>query len=216
MKSRLSTPEKEPAIWLTTAQRRSLQQHLHSDSERVRSRALILLLSDKGDSDEQISFVLGIARRTVSRTRSRWREQSLHGLPDRPRSGRPPKVTKPYLEELFRCLRLDPRSLGYAFTRWTAPRLAEYLLQATGIEVSADWVAELLRAHRYVWRRTQQTLKNKLDPIAARRAQRELKQLKKRANGKTRASSFGLGMESSSNSSPSLFTPVENEGNPLP
>lgn len=204
---------RNPAVQLTETKRASLQKLIHADSDRVRSRALILLLSDQGHSGEHISSLLGLSRRMVSRTRTRWREHNLKGLPDQPRPGRPPKVTDAYLTELFRCVALDPRSLGYAFTRWTAPRLAAYLHEKTHILISADWVAELLRARHYVWRRTKQTIRNKQNPKEVKRAKQELLELKKRASERTPASNFGSAMESSSISCPSLPTLGENKGN---
>lgn len=185
------SPSRNPAVRLTKTQRASLQKLVHADSDRVRSRALILLLSEQGHSGEYISSLLGLSRRMVSRTRSRWREHSLKGLPDQQRPGRPPKVTDAYLSELFRCVALDPRALGYVFTRWTAPRLATYLHEKTHILVSADWVAELLRARHYAWRRTKQTIRNKQNPKEVKRAKQELLELKKRASERTPASNFG-------------------------
>lgn len=199
--ARASPPSPQnPAVRLTETKRAALQKLVHADSDRVRLRALILLLSAQGHSGEYISELLGISRRMVSRTRTRWREHSIKGIPDQPRPGRPPKVTEAYLTELFRCVALDPRSLGYAFTRWTAPRLAAYLYQKTDISISADWVAELLQAQSYAWRRTRQTIKNKQNPKEVKRAKKELAELKKRASERMPASSFGSEMGSSSNS----------------
>lgn len=106
--------------------------------------------------------------RTVHECRRRWRHSGLEGLKDAPRPGRPPRADAAYIHLLVSAAQKDPRQLGFAFTRWTAPRLAEYLRRQTGVELSADWVGELLRTHGFVWRRAKRTTRH----LANRREQR--------------------------------------------
>lgn len=92
----------------------------------------------------------------------------------------------------------DPRTLGFAFSRWTAPRLAEYLREQTGILVTAQWLAELLRTQGYVWRRTKRTLRNLQDPAAVKRAARRIRRLKRGLWTQTPTSSSGSATASTS------------------
>jgi transposase len=194
MKRHSPSLSQEPTIKLSDSQLRDLQRQLSSDSSRVRTRSLVLLLSHQGHSGEQISSLLGISRRMVSRTRTRWRQQKVSGLADAKRPGRPPKVDAAYLTELFRVVKKNPRTLGYIFARWTAPRLAEYMKQQTGIDLSDNWVSQLLRARDYVWRRTKRTIRNKQDPQKILQAQHELQKMKKTASARTRAANSGSEM----------------------
>jgi transposase len=182
-----------PGVKLKRDERRRLQRIAKSERERpaVRTRALVLLLTEAGQSGQGIADLLGITRRTVSNTRTRWREGGIEGLPDAPRAGRPPLAGARYMRRLMQTVERDPRDLGYAFVRWTAPRLAAYMREVTGIDLTAGWVAELLKTHGYVWRRTKRTTRNLQDPDAIAHARRRLLRLKKGRHGATPTSSSG-------------------------
>ncbi len=155
-------PPAQRSLRLTDRQRRQLQQTTRQAAQPGAAlRATIILLSAQGHSAGAIARTLGLAVRTVYACRQRWREAGLAGLADAPRSGRPRRVSAIYLRMLLATVDKDPRSLGFAFARWTSPRLAEYLRQRTGLAFSPDWVGELLRMHGYVWRRAQLTTANK-------------------------------------------------------
>ena len=168
-------------IHLTARQRQRLQEMVRAlnASPRVRIRATVLLMSAQGQGGDAIAQTLGITRRTVTNTRARWLCQGLRGLVDRPHRGRPPRADARYRALLRRTVRRDPRALGYAFTRWTAPRLAAYLAQCTGVRVTASRVAALLHQDHFVWRRTRHTLRNLQDPVAVQRAEHALGRFKK-------------------------------------
>ncbi|MHC4137999.1 MAG: helix-turn-helix domain-containing protein [Planctomycetota bacterium] len=193
-----------PGLRVTQSERRRLQRIAHSEREKraTRRRALVVLMSHAGHSGREIADVLGITRRTVSNTRRRWRERGLEGLAAVPSPGRPPLADAAYVRRLLRVVERDPRTLGYAFARWTAPRLAAYMAEETGIEITAGWLAEILKAHGYVWRRTKRTTRNLHDPAAVSRARRRLLALKKGRNSPTRTSSSGSPTASDSSSCP--------------
>jgi transposase len=143
------------------------------------SRITAILMWASGHPARFISHVLAVSRKTLTNWRQRWTRGGFFRLEDAPRSGRPPRVTSVYIREMVRAVRRDPRALGFAFTRWTAPRLGEYLNRKTGIRVSPKWMAELLAEHGFVWRRTKRTLRNLQDPAVRKRAEKRLKRLKK-------------------------------------
>ena len=182
-----------PGLRVTQGERRRLQQLAHSEREKraTRRRALVVLMSHAGQSGREIADLLGITRRTVSNTRRRWREHGLEGLAAVPSPGRPPLADAAYVRRLLRVVERDPRTLGYAFARWTAPRLAAYMAEETGIEISGGWVAEILKAHGYVWRRTKRTTRNLHDPETVARARRRLLRPKRGRRSPERSSSSG-------------------------
>jgi transposase len=57
----------------------------------------------------------------------------------------------------------NPRRQGFAFTRWTTPRLATFLELKTGIRLSPRGIAEVLHQHDFVWRKAKLTTRNKAD-----------------------------------------------------
>src|SRR5215212_3334866 len=75
-------------------------------SARVVRRATCLLLSAAGEPATGIARVTGLSPNAVTGIRRRWRRRRLRSVEDRPRSGRPRRVTAAYLRELRRALRL--------------------------------------------------------------------------------------------------------------
>lgn len=190
-------------IRLTGEERRQLQVFAKSKTAkpRARIRAMIVLLSDAGDGGEAIAKVLGITRRSVSKTRQRWRTCSYNGLEDEQRPGRPPRADAAYIRLMLDVVQKDPRQLGYVYTRWTSPRLAEYLRRKTGVQISAGWLSMLLRMHGFVWRKTKRTIRNLQNPAATERAKRQLRRLKKGLCTETPLMNCGTPTESDSTSS---------------
>lgn len=169
-------------VRVTAAQRRRLQAIVRGgdDGGKARLRATVILMSADGHGGEQIAATLGVTRRTVTNIRTRWRQHRLAGLADRPRSGRPALASAAYRAELRRVVEQDPRSFGYAFARWTAPRLAAHLARVLSIRLSGSQVLRLLRRDDFVWRRTKRTLRNLQDPAEVAQAQTMLEGLKRR------------------------------------
>lgn len=197
--------EKGDPLHLGVGQLRAVRRLVTSAkaSPRERVRGLCVLLTAAGHSGQEIGELLGVTRRTVTQSRTRFRKQGLSGLREAPHPGRPPRADPAYLKRLFDLAVSDPRRQGYVFVRWTAGRLAAHLALETGIELSAERVAALLRAHRLVWRRTKRTIRNLADPEQIERERQRLAQLKKTSKRKTPTTSSGSPMESGSICSPS-------------
>ena len=183
----------EGPVRVTALQRRRLQAIVRSTdaSPRARQRATVILMSAEGMGGEEIARTLGVTRRTVTNIRTRWRLRGLPGLQDRPRSGRPPLADESYRAELRRVVELDPRSLGYAFVRWTAPRLSAHLAKRSGVQLSTTQLLRLLHGQRFVWRRTKRTLRNLQDATAVAQTQDLLARLKKKPLRRMPASNSG-------------------------
>ena len=91
-------------------------------SPRVGRRATCLLLSAAGEPARQIARVTGMSLDAITDIRRRWRKargSRLRSVLDRPRSGRPPKVTAAYRRELRHALDKGPLSFGYLLTVWS-------------------------------------------------------------------------------------------------
>lgn len=193
-----------PPLRLTVRERDTLQAWTRAADTKpaLRTRAMIVLLSAAGQTGRAIGTVVGVTRRTVCNVRARWRSGRLTGLADAPRPGRPPLADARYVRTLLRVVRTDPRDVGYAFARWTAPRLVEHLAQRTGARVTADWGATLLKRHGFVWRRTKLTTRNLQHPRAVARAADRLHLLKKGRRAWAPSSNSGLAMGCASISCP--------------
>ena len=88
-------PNQRRALTLTKAQRGELERFVAQGkkSARASTRARILLLSDEGRKDKELTEILGVSRGTVHNVRTKYRQKGrtpmLEILPDAPRSGRP-------------------------------------------------------------------------------------------------------------------------------
>ncbi len=111
------------------------------------TRAHILLMSDAGHSEVEISGLLGVCRNTVWRTRDRWiQEGAAAAVTDRARSGRPSKVTPRDIAQITALACSDPPP-GVA--RWNH-RLLTDELNARGVlsaPLGRESVRSVLLAH---------------------------------------------------------------------
>jgi len=58
----------------------------------------------------------------------------------------------------------EPRELGYEFGRWSTARLATYLGEMTGINLSGEQVRRILLKKKYAYLWAKYTLEDKQDP----------------------------------------------------
>jgi transposase len=130
----------------------------------VRTRCGMILLSNEGLSPPEIARRVRFSRETVVRFIKRYNQEGLAGLADKPRSGRPPRVTADYVTQLLAAIEQAPRTLGLPFSNWTTANLAEYLAKRTGIVISARQVENYLKTKEYRLRRPVRTVKHKQDP----------------------------------------------------
>jgi transposase len=153
---------------------------------------MCLLLSAAGEAATDIARIVGVSRNAVTGIRQRWRRRRLRSVMDRPRSGRPPLVTREYRRELRRALRQGPRACGgFVFTVWSVARLGTYLHRRTGIAIGPHWLRRIVHQEGFVIARPKHTLANKRDEQAYRRTKRRLAQLKKGRSKRTHPSSSG-------------------------
>jgi len=154
---------------LTPEARARLHQLLHdSSSARVRHRAHAVLLSDKRYSVEEIADICFADRDTVSRWLSDWGADGFDGLSDAPRSGRPPKLTKPEEDRALKIAAAAPRQIKHGLA------LIEAEFER---RLSLDWLRRLLHRAGYTYRRARTSLRAKRDEAAFRAAQGELLRL---------------------------------------
>jgi transposase len=172
---------RESGITLSVNERRVLRKFLEHDTQGASAlRVAAVLISGAGLSSEKIGRTLGITAREVRKCRQRWRDGGLSGLLDQPLPGRPSQATSTYTRLLVRTAKRDPRKMGYAFSRWTTPRLSTYLFKKTGIRLTPDYVRKLLLARDLVWGKSKLTTANLANPVE-KKISREMAKLA--ANG---------------------------------
>ncbi len=162
---------------LTAPQQELLEKTRHqSPSPRARARAHSLLLSAQGRSITDIAQIYHVDRDTVATWLTNWEQQGEASLYDRPRSGRPPKLTP------------DEQALAYEYVKDTPQSLKQVgdrLAKKTGKPLSLSTLKRLAKKAGLHWKRVRKSLKSLRDPADFARCQQELQALQKQeAQGK--------------------------------
>ena len=78
----------------------------------------------------------------------RFAHHGVQSLVDRPRSGRPPKVTDALAHHLNRLVAQDPLQHGSNHSQWSCQELASTLARQTGVQLSRERVRAVLKKRR--------------------------------------------------------------------
>lgn len=123
----------------------------------VARRARAVLLMADAVAGAEVAQRTGYTAVQVSRIRRRFCDERLAGLEDRPRSGRPPRVTERTTARVV-ALTLKPPAAGT--THWSTRDLADKIGNVSHTTVHRIWQAHALQPHRL------QTFKFSTDPDA--------------------------------------------------
>ena len=105
-------------------------------SRRARMRAHGIVLSHQGYSIKDIAAVYQISRYAVSAWIDRWQRSGLVGLYDRPRSGRPMRLSPAEQQQVEQYVQEHPRELK---------RVVQRLEQDTHKRVSIKTIKRLIK-----------------------------------------------------------------------
>jgi transposase len=116
---------------------------------RLRVRLQCVQLRDQGWAVPQIAEQLAVSQATVRRALRRVVAGGLDGLADRPRAGRPPRLSDQDLDAVQELLR-QAASRGQV---WTTGQLAAWLARCRGVQISRGRLGALLRQRgcRWIW-----------------------------------------------------------------
>jgi len=107
---------------------------------RVFRRAQAVRDVVKGRRLQNVSDALQFTYSALRKWVHRFANQGPQGLLDRPRSGRPPKVTCELEQHLNRLVDQDPLQYGSIHSQWSCQELATVLAQQTGIQLGRESV----------------------------------------------------------------------------
>ena len=112
---------------------------------RVFRRAQAVRDVVKGQRLQTVSDTLSFTYSALRKWVHRFDQEGIAGLTDRPRPGRPPKVTCELAKHLDRLVDQDPLQHGSIHSQWSCQALATVLARQTGIQLSRESVREVLK-----------------------------------------------------------------------
>jgi transposase len=115
---------------------------------RVFRRAQAVCEVIKGQRLQTVSDTLHLTYSALRKWVHRFAHQGVQGLTDRPRPGRPPKVTCELARHLDRLVDQDPLQHGALHSQWSCQELATVFARQTGVQVSRESVREVLKKRR--------------------------------------------------------------------
>jgi transposase len=115
---------------------------------RVFRRAQAVREVVNGQRLQTVSDTLHFTYSALRKWVYRFADQGVQGLADRPRPGRPPKVTCALAHHLDRLLDQDPLQHGSLYSQWSCRELATVLAQQTGVQLGRESVRCALKKMR--------------------------------------------------------------------
>ena len=115
---------------------------------RVFRRAQAVREVVKGQRLQTVSDTLAFTYSALRKWVQRFAHQGTPGLMDRPRPGRPPKVTCELEHHLNRLIDQDPLEHGALHAQWSCRELATVLARETGVHLGRESVRGVLKKRR--------------------------------------------------------------------
>ena len=95
-----------------------------------------------------VSAAFHLANSALRKWVQRFAQEGPQGLRDRPRSGRPPKVTCELEQHLHGLVDQDPLQHGSTYSQWSCQELATVLARETGVQLGRESVRGILKKRR--------------------------------------------------------------------
>ena len=112
---------------------------------RVFRRAQAVRAVAVGHHISTVSATFHVANSALRKWVQRFAQEGPQGLRDRPRSGRPPKLTCALEQHLNRLVDQDPVQHGAVSSQWSCRELATVLARETGVQLGRESVRCVLK-----------------------------------------------------------------------
>jgi putative transposase len=99
-----------------------------------------------GMAQADVARKYGVRKQTVHIWKAWVAEGGVDRLKSRPKTGRPPKISKQDTEKLVKILLAGPRKQGFRTDAWNSRRAQQVILDKFGVEYNVTHVPKLLRA----------------------------------------------------------------------
>jgi transposase len=115
---------------------------------RIFRRAQAVRAVVAGQHVNAVSTMFHLSNSALRKWGQRFANEGPRGLLDRPRPGRPPKVTSALAQHLNRLVDQDPLQHGVRSSQWHGRALAPVLAQHPGVQLGRESVRCLLKNRR--------------------------------------------------------------------
>lgn len=148
---------------------RTIERLAHARAEPARTveRAQIIWRAHHGERAPAIAQALSVDADTVRRWLTRFNDQGVAGLADRPRIGRPPTYTSDEVGAVIAASLTNPADLKLPFGGWTLDRLTVYLHETKGLAIKRSRIGEILQREGLRWRTQETWFGERVDPAFA-------------------------------------------------
>jgi transposase len=120
----------------------------HSKEARVFRRAQAVREVAAGQTVKAVSETFHFTNSALRKWVQRFAREGTEGRMDRPRSGRPPKMTCELEAHLNRLVDQEPLKHGCVDSQWSCHELATVLAQQTGVELGRETIRLTLKKTR--------------------------------------------------------------------
>ena len=118
-----------------------------SEEARYIHRLHGVLLVLLGSSTVEAGKLLGVPQRTIAHWVIEFKQRGFDGLVEAKKTGRPALLNPRQQKTLFLTLKKSPMLVGLTGNRWTGARVAEFLREKYGINLTMRHCRRLLRAY---------------------------------------------------------------------
>jgi len=156
-----------------------IQIAMKSHNAKVAKRASVIYSLHLAYHPTEVSRLHQVGLGTVYNHFNRFKAEGIAGLPNKDKSGRPPKADEAYRQRLREVLESEPQVFGLGFSVWTLPTLQAFMERDTGVGLSQNRISEVLKDEGYVYRRPKKDLGHKHDPELREQVKSALDEVKK-------------------------------------
>ena len=119
-----------------------------TQATRVFRRAQAVREVAAGQTVKAVSATFHFTNSALRKWVQRFAHEGTVGLMDRPRSGRPPKLTCELEAHLNRLVDQDPLTYGSVHSQWSCHELAQVMAQQTSVELGRETIRLALKKTR--------------------------------------------------------------------
>jgi transposase len=123
-----------------------LKSHLcKSDKYSQYIRILVVYKIKQGHKAEDLAVLYNVSHKSICNWVHRYNTEGIEGLKDKPRSGRPSRLTAEQFSKLSEVLSCSPEDFGYNSGVWSGPLVNDYIQKVFGVTYKRAQVYNLLR-----------------------------------------------------------------------